>query len=87
MACKPIDKGNGKWLLTICAGYNGTKKKRHYQTIQLDPKMTPRAQLREAEKQTAVLEAKHQQNALPTQRRITLREFSEIWMRDYSQRT
>ena len=86
MACKPISKGGGKWLIRACCGYEGTEKKMINRTIALNPAMTAKAQLREAEKQTAMLEAEYQNGKITAGKQITLASFSKQFMEDYVQR-
>ena len=80
MASKPVNKGNGKWFLRVCCGYEGTYKKTISRTIQLDPAMTPKAQEREANKQSALLEAEVMQGKLVASKSITIQDLSQLFI-------
>ena len=86
MASKPVNKGNGRWFLRVCCGYEGTHKKTISRTIQLDPSMTLKAQEREANKQNFLLEAEAMQGKLVASKSITVQELSELFMRDHVER-
>lgn len=83
MAIKPIDKGGGKWLIRVSCGYENGQKRMIKRTIQLDPSMTKNAQLKEAEKQTALIMAEYEAGKVACSKRMTVRELSEMWMESY----
>jgi len=86
MASKPVNKGNGRWFLRVCCGYEGTHKKTISRTVQLDPAMTLKAQEREANKQSSLLEAEVVTGKLSVSEAITLERFVPLFMRDHVQR-
>ena len=86
MASKPLNKGNGRWFLRVCCGYEGTHKKTISRTIRLDPTMTLKAQEREASKQSSLLEAEAMQGKLVASKSITVQELSKLFMRDHVER-
>ena len=50
---KPISKGNGRWLIRVCCGYDAQGKKRMAsRQIRVDPNKSESAQLAEAYKET-----------------------------------
>ena len=70
----------------MCCGYEGTHKKTISRTIQLDPGMTLKAQEREANKQSSLLEAEVVTGKLSASEAITLERFVPLFMRDHVQR-
>lgn len=83
MATKPVDKGGGKWLLRVCCGYENGKKRMIKKTIQLDPSMTKNAQLKEAEKQTALIMAEYEGGKITCSKKTTVKELSDMWLENY----
>lgn len=83
MAIKPINKGGGRWLIRVSAGYENGKKRMLKKTIYLNPAMTEGAQQKEAEKQTALLMAAYDAGKVVPGKRITLGELSQEWLEHY----
>ena len=83
---KPINKGNGTWLIRVACGYVNGQKQMINRTIHLDPASTERAQLREAERQARLLEAEYDQGKLAASKPITFQQLSERFMENYVER-
>ena len=81
MAIKPINKGGGRWLIRVSAGYENGKKRMLKKTIYLNPAMTEGAQQKEAEKQTALLMAAYDAGKVVPGKRITLGAVSYTHLR------
>lgn len=79
----PINKGGGRWLIRVSAGYENGKKRMLKKTIHLNPAMTVGAQQKEAEKQTALLMAAYDAGKVVPGKRITLGELSQEWLEHY----
>ena len=86
MDIKPINKGGGRWLIRVSAGYENGKKRMLKKTIYLNPAMTEGAQQKEAEKQTALLMAAYDAGKVVPGKRITLGELSILWKWDFLDR-
>lgn len=85
--CKPINKGNGKWLIRVCAGYDGAGKKLMYsETIQLDPKKSETAQLKDACKYRDKIKRQLEDGKLTAAKGVTLKEYVDEWMQSYCAR-
>ena len=85
--CKPINKGNGKWLIRVCAGYDGAGKKLMLsKTIQLDPKKSETAQLKEACKYRDRISLQLEEGKLTAAKGVTLKEYVSEWMQSYCTR-
>lgn len=83
---KPVNRGKGRWMITVCCGYESGRKQLIRRTIHLDPRMTETAQRREAEKQTALLLAQYETGRLNSDSSLTLEQFAALWFRDYADR-
>ena len=83
MAIKPINKGGGRWVIRVSAGYENGKKRMLKKTIYLNPAMTEGAQQKEAEKQTALLMAAYDAGKVVPGKRITLGELAQEWLEHY----
>ena len=84
---KPISKGNGKWLIRICCGYDGRGRKRMTsRQIQLDPAMSPARQLAEAIKERDRMRLKYEDGLLSGEKDVTLKAYAAEWMDSYCRR-
>lgn len=84
---KPIDKGNGRWLIRVSGGYDGAGKKiTHSKQIQLDPHKSKSAQYAEACKERERFRIKLEEQRISAQKPMTLKEYAAQWMVTYCER-
>ncbi len=80
------NRGNGSWRVTVCGGYSGARKNRLHRTVRVDPNMTIKAQEREVSKLAAEIETDLHRHKLTMAKKITLKDYSKIWMESYVRR-
>ena len=78
--------GNGIWKLRVCAGYENGKKNIIQKHVQIDPKKTPGAQLKEAQKLTAKLEEEYENGSIAAVKSMTFAEYAQHWEDTYCKR-
>ena len=84
---KPINKGNGKWLIRICCGYDEKNRKRmNNRVIHLDPAMSPAKQLSEAVKERDRMRLQYEDGLLSGEKDMTLGAYVTQWLDSYCHR-
>lgn len=84
---KPINKGNGTWLIRITCGYDGAgKKQMKNRTIHLDPKRSESVQRAEAVRQTIEWQTDYDRRIVSAEKEPTLKEYAEEWKDSYCRR-
>lgn len=81
---KPISKGNGRWLIRVCCGYDAQGKKRMAsRQIRVDPNKSESTQLAEAYKETDRFRIELENRTATAGRQYTLKEYVPLWLDSY----